>query len=265
MNRIAAEVEYCGYQYHGWQKQPDVRTIQNEIENSIFLIAGEHVETFASGRTDTGVHALGQVFHFDVKASRPITAWVKGLNALLPNSIRIKWAQEVSQQFHARYSVINREYQYLLYNHAIQSAVYDGLVGWSYHQLDNTLVKSACKKFEGEHDFSSFRSSECQAKSPVRTINLFNCEFFGNFYLFKIQANGFLHHQIRNMLATIITVSRGAKELNYIDSLFDAKDRSMAPPTFMPDGLYLTNIKYDDEWALPQKYNSVNIFAHDKS
>jgi len=260
MRRVVAEVEYLGQYFHGWQKQPNVITIQSEIEKAIFSISDEKIDTHAAGRTDTGVHALGQVFHFDVNAVRPITAWVKGLNSFLPETIRIKWAKEISQEFHARHSVVEREYQYLLHYRSSHSALLSGLAGWTYYRLDNNLINAACKKFVGEHDFSSFRSSECQAPSPVRNISLFQCEYFSNFYLFTIKANGFLHHQIRNMIATLIVIARKEKELSYIDELFTKKDRRLAPPTFMPNGLYLTNIKYDDAWKIPQSNNSVNIF-----
>lgn len=260
MNRIVAEVEYFGSHFHGWQKQSNVATIQNEIENAIKEISGKISKITVSGRTDAGVHALGQIFHFDIDVERPITAWVKGLNAILPDTIRIKWAKEISQEFHARFSAIEREYQYLLYSGPFHSALLNNISGWTFYDLKKDLIKKACNQFQGEHDFSSFRSAECQAHSPVRNIFSFECEFFKNYYLFTINANGFLQHQIRNMLATIITIARGEKDLNYIDELFEKKDRSLTPPTFMPNGLYLTNIKYDSSWNLPQLKNSLNIF-----
>ena len=260
MKRIAAEVEYAGTDYFGWQKQPNVPTIQSTIEKAIEEIAQKNIEIYASGRTDAGVHALGQIFHFDTNVDRPISAWIKGLNANLPNSIRIKWAQEVSAEFHARHSVIEREYQYLLMQRSMNSALINPLTGWTYYDLDHQAIKKALLRFEGQHDFSSFRSSECQAPSPIKTIKSFDCQFFSEFFLFTIKADGFLHHQIRNMMAVIILIGRGEKDIDFIDELFLENDRSKAPPTFMPNGLYLSNIKYDNHWDLPQEPNSLNIF-----
>jgi|TARA_B110000879_G_C11155344_1_gene506606 tRNA pseudouridine38-40 synthase len=259
--RIACSISYNGYGFSGWQKQPDVKTIQGLIESALTEIAKDTVITHASGRTDSGVHALGQIIHFDTTKNRPLTAWVKGVNAFLPNSIKVRWAKNISESFHARHSVLEREYQYLLIKDTNNSAIFHATAGWTYFDLDDYNLMAACKCFEGTHDFSSFRSSECQAKSPVRTINQFRCEQFGNTYLFTIRANGFLHHQIRNMIAAVIHVAKNEDSVGFIDDLLSKKDRTLAPPTFMPNGLYLSNIKYDNKWKLPQINNSVNIFS----
>ena len=262
--RIACSVGYNGFGFSGWQKQPDVKTIQGLIEDALTEIAQDIIITHASGRTDTGVHALGQIFHFDTVKERPLTAWVKGVNAFLPESIRVKWAQNVPENFHARHSVLEREYQYLLFKDTNNSPILYANAGWTYHALNNKNLIMACKSFEGTHYFSSFRSSECQAKSPIRTISQFSCEQFGANYLFTIRADGFLHHQIRNMIAAAIHVAKIDHPAGFIEELLAKKDRKFAPPTFMPNGLYLSNIKYDNKWNLPQSNNSVNIFSkHD--
>ncbi|MDC0422751.1 tRNA pseudouridine(38-40) synthase TruA [Methylophilaceae bacterium] len=259
--RIAASIEYDGHSFFGWQRQPEVKNVQSLIENALSSITQSKITIYAAGRTDSGVHALGQIIHFDTNIIRPISAWVKGVNSLLPSSIRVTWAKEVSDNFHARYSALSREYQYLLINNPINSALWASYAGWNFYPLNYDLVHQACTRFIGEHDFSSFRSSECQAASPVRDIYYFDVKQFDDNYIFIIRANGFLHHQIRNMIGAIILVGRELKAPDFIDLLLTQKDRSKAPPTFMPNGLYLTNIKYDDKWGLPEAENKLKFFG----
>ena len=258
--RFAASVEYEGTNFFGWQRQSSVNSIQEEIENSISQITQSNIKIQGAGRTDAGVHALGQVFHFDTNIVRPIKSFIKGANSFLPDSIRIKWVKSVPDDFHARFSATGREYQYLLNNSSINSSIWSNHCGWTFYELDFTLLKNASKKFEGCHDFSSFRSSECQAKSPIRLIENIRVEKFNNYYLFTIKGDGFLHHQVRNMIGTIINVARKEMCIDYIDTLFLKKDRSLTPATFSPNGLYLTNIKYDKIWGIPDKLNTLNIF-----
>jgi len=258
--RYAASVEYEGTNFSGWQRQSSVLSVQEEIEKAISSITQTSIEIQGAGRTDAGVHALGQIFHFDTDVIRPIKSIIKGTNSFLPDSIRIKWVKEVSSDFHARFSALSREYQYLLNNNSINSSIWVNNCGWTFYDLDSELIKLACSKFIGQHDFSTFRSSECQAKSPIRTIKSFNFEQFKNFYLFTISGDGFLHHQIRNIIATIINIGRREIEVDYIDTLIKKKDRSLAPATFSPNGLYLTNIKYDKIYSFPDTENTLNIF-----
>lgn len=259
--RIAASIEYDGQSFCGWQKQNDVPNIQILIEQALSSISQSKITISAAGRTDSGVHALGQIIHFDTEVIRPISAWIKGVNSLLPESIRVIWAQEVADEFHSRYSVVTREYQYLLINNSIKSALWNAYAGWNFYSLNFNMVHQACIKFIGKHDFSSFRSSECQAASPVREIYFFDVIQFGDDYIFTIRANGFLHHQIRNMIGAIILVGRELKAPDFISLLLTEKDRKKAPPTFMPNGLYLTNIKYDDKWGLPKASNKLKFFG----
>ena len=258
--RFAASVEYEGTNFFGWQRQSSVNSIQEEIENSISQITQSNIKIQGAGRTDAGVHALGQVFHFDTDIIRPINSLIKGVNSFLPDSIRIKWVKSVPDDFHARFFATGREYQYLLNNSSINSSIWSNHCGWTFYELDFTLLKNASKKFEGCHDFSAFRSSECQAKSPIRLIENIRVERFNNYYLFTIKGDGFLHHQVRNMIGTIISVARKEMSIDNIDTLFLKKDRSLTPATFSPNGLYLTNIKYDKIWGFPDKLNTLNIF-----
>ena len=258
--KIALCIEYNGSNYSGWQKQNDVDSIQGEIEKALESIALEKLDTYASGRTDAGVHALVQMVHFETKIQRPITAWVRGVNAFLPLSIRVLWAQEVDDSFHARYSASQRHYEYLIYNASFSSALWANRAGWIHDELDFKKMKDAIQYFEGEHDFSAFRSSECQAKSPVRKMSRTSIENYHPFFLFKFSANGFLHHQIRNMMGAILYIGKGNHPSDYIKELLLSKDRTKSPPTFSPDGLYLAGVDYDKEYAFPFMHRTVNIF-----
>jgi len=258
--RFAASVEYDGTNFCGWQRQKSVISVQETIENSLSQILQNDIKIQGAGRTERGVHALGQVFHFDTDVSRSINSLIKGTNSFLPGSVRIKWVKKVSDEFHARFSATSREYQYILNNSPVNSSLWLNHSGWTFYKLDSKLLITAANKFKGTHDFSAFRSSECQAKSPIRSVKNLTVKRFNNFYLFTINADGFLHHQIRNMIATIINVARKEISADYVDTLFEKKDRSLTPATFSPNGLYLTNIKYDKIWGFPDTINTVNIF-----
>ena len=258
--KIVLCIEYNGSHYSGWQKQNDVNSIQGEIEKALESIALEKLDTYASGRTDACVDALVQMVHFETKIHRPITAWVRGVNAFLPLSIRVLWAKEVDDTFHARYSASQRHYEYLIYNASFSSALWANKAGWIHDELDFKKMKEAIQYFEGEHDFSAFRSSECQAKSPVRTMSRISLTNYHPFYLFKFSANGFLHHQIRNMMGAILYIGKGNYPSNYIEELLLSKDRTKSPPTFSPDGLYLSGVDYDARYAFPFMRRTVNIF-----
>ena len=257
--RIAASVEYDGQNFSGWQKQPRIKTIQGEIEKAIFSITKENIDTTAAGRTDAGVHALGQIIHYDTELRRPMKSWVKGINSFLPHSIRIKWAHEVTPDFHARFSAKGREYQYLLLNQSINSAIMSHYCGWTFYMLNLEWMKKSLLKFKGKHDFNAFRSSECQASSSVRTISKISVRQSKNYFLFTFVADAFLQHQVRNMMGTIIKVGYGAIDADHIDYLLQQSDRRLVPATFSPNGLYLTNIRYDSKWELPNSNNKISI------
>ncbi len=249
--RIAIGIEYDGSSFHGWQRQPFGATIQDELEAAVSKIAGEKVEVHAAGRTDRGVHATAQIAHFDTGAIRPLQAWVRGVNSHLPDGIGVTWAREVDGRFHARYSANWRRYTYLLLNHPVRPALMSTKVGWCHHPLDVEAMREAAGHLLGEHDFSAFRASECQANTPFREMQQIGIEKSGDYVVFEIRANAFLHHMVRNIVGSLLHVGRGKCDPAWMKWLLDAKDRTLAAPTFSPCGLYLSEVGYDEEWGIP--------------
>jgi tRNA pseudouridine38-40 synthase len=253
--RVALGVEYDGSEFHGWQSQLDGCTVQDNLQLAISQIASEPIAIIAAGRTDTGVHALEQVIHFDTSSARPLSAWVRGVNALLPKSIAVLWAHAVPEEFHARFSAQARSYQYVLINRPARSAVHHGKVGWFHAPLDVQTMREAAKFLLGEHDFSSFRAAECQAKSPVKNLAQLDIHQQGDVIIFDLAANAFLHHMVRNIVGCLIYVGKGQHPPEWMQEVLQARQRKQAAPTFAPDGLYLRHIKYDAKWGLPQVGN----------
>ncbi|WP_416191952.1 tRNA pseudouridine(38-40) synthase TruA [Neisseria sp. CCUG12390] len=249
--RWALTLSYDGSLFYGWQKQADsVPTVQTALEHAVSQIAGEQIPVIVAGRTDTGVHATAQVVHFDTVADRPAQSWVRGVNAHLPQGIAVLHAQPVAPHFHARFDAYGRHYRYLLQSAPVRSPLLIGKVGWTHLALNIELMRQAAKLLEGEKDFSSFRASMCQAKSPVKT--LYRAEISGTSELLKLDLHGnaFLHHMVRNIMGALVYV--GSKKLSVGDfaDLIEEKSRLKAPPTFMPDGLYLTGVDYPDEFNI---------------
>ena len=226
--------------------------MQDALEPALASIAGTAVKLTGAGRTDRGVHARLQVAHFDTEAKRPPSAWVRGVNALLPDSVAVLWSQEVPDDFHARYSAHARTYRYELLNRPVRPGLAAPYVGWFHLPLDVERMRAAAALFVGEHDFSAFRSSECQAKSPVRTIHQFEISKRGETIDFVVRANAFLHHMVRNMVGTLVYVGKGKHPPQWVQELLHAKDRSKSAPTFGPQGLYLERIEYEARWGLPR-------------
>lgn len=252
MGRIALGVSYCGANYSGWQIQPDRDTVQAQLESALQqFIDSDTVATICAGRTDTGVHALQQVVHIDSTAQRRDQSWVRGLNAILPKDIRIQWAKPVADGFHARFDALERTYCYFLQSSPVRSPILRLQTGWVHYELDDIAMLKAAKLLLGQHDFSSFRSSQCQAASPVRT--LLDCDIIrrGDFLLFKFTANAFLHHMVRNLMGTLLMIGRGKKSSDWVNELLLAKDRRYAAPTFMANGLYMVHVKYPKINNLP--------------
>lgn len=249
--RIALGLEYSGSAYCGWQAQRSGQGVQNQLEAALAQIAGGPVETVAAGRTDTGVHASAQVVHFDVAVERPGSAWVRGVNAHLPKDIAVNWARQVPAEFHARFSATGRRYRYYLLNRPTRPGVLAGRVGWDFHDLDIGELDDACRRLVGQHDFSAFRAAECQARSPVRELRTATVRSEGPFLVFDFAANAFLHHMVRNLVGTLVYIGRGVRSAAWIDELLAQRDRRLAAPTFMADGLYLAGIDYPSEWGLP--------------
>ncbi|MEZ0209839.1 MAG: tRNA pseudouridine(38-40) synthase TruA [Methylophilus sp.] len=249
--KIAIGIEYHGAYFQGWQSQPNGRGVQDAIEHAIAMVGGEPVRLHAAGRTDAGVHALMQVAHFETTVQRPQSAWVRGTNANLPSWVRVLWAREVADDFHARFSAKARSYQYVLYNHAVAPASQYGRVGWYHRPLNIVPMQLAAELLLGEHDFSAFRASECQASSPIRTMYRAELIQQGKNIVFSFQANAFLQHQIRNVVGALIYVGQGKLTVAAFAELLQLKNRTLSPPTFMPDGLYFTGVTYDAHWQLP--------------
>ncbi len=251
--RIALGIEYDGRPYCGWQSQPDGRTVQDVLQSALCQIASEPISVLAAGRTDTGVHALEQVIHFDTAARRPLTAWVRGVNAVLPESIAVRWAHPVPDEFHARFSAHGRSYRYLLLNRSTRSAIHAGKVGWFHAPLDVPAMQAAAQCLLGQHDFSAFRAAECQAKSPVKRLHQLDIRKHGDMLIFDLHADAFLHHMVRNIVGCLVYVGKGRHPPAWLAEVLASRSRSMAAPTFAPDGLYLRRIHYEAKWGLPQQ------------
>lgn len=249
--RVAIGIEYDGSGFCGWQSQPGGCGVQDHLQAAIAQVAGHTVVVNAAGRTDAGVHALSQVAHFDAQVARPENAWVRGVNAFLPAGVRVLWARAVSDDFHARFSARGRQYQYLLINRPVAPAVLAGKAGWFHTPLDLQAMREAAVHLLGEHDFSAFRAAECQAKSPVKTLQVVTVEQSGDAFLFDFAANAFLHHQVRNMVGALVYVGKGAYSPEWMKDLLAQQNRKLAPPTFAPGGLYLTGVDYDPAFGLP--------------
>ena len=249
--RIALGIEYDGRPFCGFQSQPSGCGIQDALESAICAIAGEPIVLNAAGRTDQGVHATNQVGHFETDSVRPRSAWVRGVNAQLPDGIAVRWAQEVPGEFHARFSARRRTYHYLLLNRFERPALLAGRVGWCHRMLDLDAMRDATAMLIGEHDFSSFRSAQCQAKSPVKSLEHAAIERDGAMFLFTFRANAFLHHMVRNIVGALVLVGQRRHAPAWIAELLAMRDRTHAAATFMPDGLYLTGIEYDPRFGLP--------------
>jgi len=250
--RIALGVEYDGSRFCGWQTQPEGCAVQDALERALREIAGVPVVTTCAGRTDAGVHALGQVVHFDTDAQRPASAWVRGTNALLPPPLAVTWACDVDEEFHARYSALTRSYRYILLNDAVRPAAGHARVGWFHLPLDLEKMREAARLLVGEHDFSAFRSSECQARSPVRTVRRLELFRKDRYVVFDIQANAFLHHMVRNIVGCLVYVGKGKFPPGWLGDLLAARDRTRGAPTFPAAGLYLQRVEYASRWNLPE-------------
>lgn len=252
MGRIALGLAYDGQDWHGWQTQPDGHTLQDVLEAALASFLNvPRVATVCAGRTDAGVHALQQVVHLDTDAVRREHSWVRGVNVRLPASIRVQWARPVAADFHARFAARGRTYCYLLQTSPVPSPLLNGRAGWVHDELDEAAMRDAAARLEGEHDFSAFRSAECQAPSPVRTLQHVSIRRRGPLLLFEFCANAFLQHMVRNLMGTLVAVGRGRRAPAWVDELLAVRDRRRAAATFMADGLYLAHVAYPSAPELP--------------
>ena len=252
--RVALGVSYNGHAYDGWQSQPSGNTVQDKLERALarFLDAPT-VNTLCAGRTDAGVHGLMQVVHFDSPLERPDNAWVRGTNSFLPPDIAVQWARHVPPGFHARACATARRYAYVLLESPVRPSVDHGQVGWVFRPLDREAMQVAIEALLGEHDFTSFRASSCQAHSPVKDMRRIEIARRGAYWRFEFEASAFLHHMIRNIMGCLIAIGSGNRSPQWMAEVLAAKSRNAAAPTFAPDGLYFLGPVYDASWNLPDR------------
>lgn len=251
--RLALGISYRGQAYQGWQSQPDGNTVQDRLEGALSSFAASPVRTFCAGRTDTGVHALNQVVHTDAPVERENISWVRGTNRHLPADIAVQWCQPVSSDFHARYSALGRRYVYLLLESATRPSLEAGAVGWIFRPLDGRAMQTAAARLCGEHDFSAFRSAQCQAASPVKTIRSIAISRRGAYWRFEFDASAFLHHMVRNIMGCLVAVGAGARPAAWLDEVLASRRREFAAPTFSAAGLYFVGPYYDAAHGIPDR------------
>lgn len=257
--RIALGVEYVGNAFNGWQRQKTGLGVQEELEKALSKVADEDIRLHCAGRTDTGVNAIGQVVHFDTTAERDEKAWTLGVNVNCHTECSVRWATPVADDFHARFSALSRTYRYIMHDSRPRSALLRGRVTHLHKTVDSDLMAEAAKKLIGRHDFTSFRAAECQANSPVREV--LNCSVtrHGDLIYLDIEAHAFLHHMVRNIAGTLIKIGRAERPIEWIDELFEVKDRRQAGMTADPWGLYFMHAKYDEKFGLPQPVESAQL------
>lgn len=250
--RIALGVEYNGSNYAGWQVQAKQATVQACLEAAISSVANETVKTVAAGRTDSGVHALQQVVHFDTNVQRSERSWILGLNSNLPDDINIGWARPVNDEFSARFSALNRSYRYLIYNRVGRSSLQHNRMWWLFAPLDEHKMQVAADLLVGHHDFSAFRAKLCQARSPVKTVEKIQVTRHDNCIAIDVTARSFLHHMVRNIVGVLVPIGQGDKPIAWAKEVLDSRDRSQGGITAAPEGLYFINVDYPAKYDLPK-------------
>ena len=251
--RLALGISYNGQAYEGWQSQRSGRTVQDQLEAALARFATHPISTICAGRTDAGVHGLMQVIHFDTELQREEASWVRGTNRFLPSDIAVQWARPVPDTFHSRASATARRYAYVLLESPVRPSVDAGRVGWAFRPLEGTAMRQASATLIGEHDFTSFRASTCQAKTPVKTINRIEIGQRGAYWRFEFEANAFLHHMIRNIMGCLVVIGQGQQSAAWMRDVLSARNRDAAAPTFSPDGLYFLGPVYAGQWNLPSR------------
>lgn len=246
-------VAYRGTAYCGWQRQPNEKSVQSCVEQALSQFADTAVGVTCAGRTDTGVHAINQVVHLDAPVEREDASWVRGTNRYLPADIAVQWCQRVDDDFHARFSAYGRRYSYVLLESPVRPAVEVGLAGWTFRTLDGEAMQQAARMLLGEHDFSAFRSSQCQAASPVKQMRSIDINRRGAYWRLDFDASAFLHHMVRNIVGCLIAVGTGNRPPSWMAEVLASRRRDLAAPTFSPDGLYFAGPDYDARYAIPTR------------
>ena len=251
--RLALGLSYRGAAYHGWQSQADGQTLQDKLELALSKFADQPIRTICAGRTDTAVHALNQVIHIDAPVDRKLFSWVRGTNRFLPADMAVQWCLAPDPEFHARYSALGRRYTYILRESIARPALESGMVGWVFKPLDADLMRQAADLLIGEHDFSAFRSSECQAPSPVKQMRSIRIQRKGAYWRFDFDASAYLHHMVRNLMGCLVAVGTQTQTVAWLADVLAAGERHRAAPTFAPDGLYFVGPYYDARFGIPQQ------------
>jgi tRNA pseudouridine38-40 synthase len=250
--KVAFGVEYDGSKFFGWQRQTSVRTVQQCVEEALSRVADSQLKVYCAGRTDTGVHATGQVIHVETGAQRTTRSWVLGANSNLPHDVSILWAQPVEESFHARFSAIDRAYRYVICNRVARPGLWSAKVSFVFQPLNADRMREAAQHLLGRHDFSSFRAAGCQAAHPIREVRRIDVRRQGHFVTVDVEANAFLQHMVRNIVGTLIAVGDGRETPNHMATVLNARSRVAAGQTAAPDGLYLTEVSYPSRFDLPQ-------------
>ena len=258
MKRLAAGVCYRGGAYQGWQRQPTGATVQGCVERALSTFADVPIEVTCAGRTDTGVHGINQVIHFDTDIDREMSSWVRGTNRYLPEDVAIQWCVAVPDDFHARFSALGRRYTYVLLESPVRPAIEAGMVGWVFRPLDGLAMQQAAQLLLGEHDFSAFRSSQCQALSPIKHMRSLEIQRCGAYWRFDFDAGAFLHHMVRNIMGCLLAIGNGSHAVNWMAEVLHSRNRQLAAPTFAADGLYFAGPYYDARHDIPSRTS-----AHD--
>jgi tRNA pseudouridine38-40 synthase len=251
--RLALGISYNGQAYEGWQSQLSGRTVQDRLEAALGKFTVQTVSTVCAGRTDAGVHGLMQVVHFDTELEREEFSWIRGTNRYLPPDIAVEWARPVPDEFHSRASAIARRYSYVVLESKVRPSIDAGRVGWVFRPLDGDAMSAAALQVLGEHDFTSFRASACQALSPVKTLKRVEISRRGAYWRFDFEANAFLHHMIRNLMGCLLAIGQGQQPPSWMGEVLRARNRDAAAPTFSPAGLYFLGPVYEPRWNLPDR------------
>ena len=249
--RLALGIEYDGTSYNGWQRQKTGSGVQQRVEKALSVVANHPVEVICAGRTDTGVHASGQVVHFDTDSQRSERGWLLGANTNLPEDVNVTWVAPVSDDFHARFSATSRSYRYKILNRLQRSALHRNRAWWVYEPLEATLMHDAAQQLAGEHDFSAFRAAACQASTAVRTISQISVSRSGDWLTLDVTANAFLQHMVRNITGTLATVGLGEQEVDWVAEVLESRDRKVGGIAAPPHGLTLVDVGYPESFGLP--------------
>mgnify|MGYP001546787053 FL=1 len=249
--RIALGIEYDGTDFFGWQRLKEGPSVQGRLEQALSRVADHPVEVSCAGRTDAGVHGRCQVVHFDTPAQRDMRGWVLGSCSNLPDSMAVLWAQPVADDFHARYAARSRRYRYRILNRPVRAALEARYVTWERLPLDAARMHQAAQALLGLHDFSAFRALSCQAKHPHRTVLSVDVRRDGEYVTLEIEANGFLHHMVRNIVGSLLLVGRGERPVEWMAELLVGCDRQVAGPTGPASGLTFIGPRYEARWGLP--------------